>query len=146
VVSTAKSFLNNLDRILRGEYTNNLLDDIKSEYRNCIHNAKTLAANNVFNHPKKIEIEVGCYAIMSNLLNSFCFAIQDKIENNEMCFKSKRIIDLLGVNVPTVNTRLYDGIQTALDYICGMTDYFATHISQKIIGINLNISSYSRFG
>ena len=132
-----ESFLRNYEQIMRGGFESNLIDTCDEDTKAMLKRAKTLCKEKVYKHHRKTELEIGAYTALGAMLANFCTAAESlhKVTDiRELPFKDARIIDLLGVNAPLPGNDLYDTIMLFLDYMGGMTDNFATHISQQILG------------
>jgi dGTPase len=112
-----------------------------------IYGAKTLGRNEVYTDMKKVEMEIGCYAIFENLLTELCSAalnqaavLSDKPEAS-LTWKSQHVLQLLGDHAPTDDNAPPEGwspyqcLRRMVDYATGMTDNYATYISRQLRGM-----------
>ncbi|MEG6549644.1 deoxyguanosinetriphosphate triphosphohydrolase [Desulfocurvibacter africanus] len=132
-----EAFLGNYDNIMAGQPIGDLISKCDSDTSTLIEEAKKLCREEVYKHPRKIELEIGAYTAIGTMLQAFFEAASELSTKHakDLGFKNRRVIDLLGTNAPGGKEDLYNIIMRFLDYIGGMTDQFATHISQQIQGI-----------
>ncbi|WP_225578215.1 deoxyguanosinetriphosphate triphosphohydrolase [Rhodanobacter sp. 7MK24] len=139
----ADAFIRNEDKILSGE-VDELLSLCDENVRGCVREAKDLAKKEVFQHPRKVELEIGAYNTMATVLNVVCNAALDVASGSgKESYKSKRVIDLIGENSfhPDVlakdssggNLR-YLALMRAIDFVSGSTDNYVTHLARQFNG------------
>jgi len=169
--SAVDAFMSNYDDIMSGSTKIDgepkiipLVDLFEEESKSLIEATQNICHNKIFNHPKKIEIELGSYNAIGAMLDS-CYEAASEIfgakADTSITFKTLRVLSLLGMEIPKEDGAceegtaarllehiygktktgsiknevvLYNLILPFLDYLCGMTDNFATHISQQIMG------------
>ena len=96
--------------------------------RDCVNSAKILAREEIFQHPRKVELEIGAYSTISTLLQVSCSAALSFARNGGVAdSKTKRVVDLMGLDLVAINAREnvskdYSAIMQVLDYVSGMTD------------------------
>lgn len=142
VEAASEAFIQHQDKYLAGDPTS-LLDYCDSDVRSSILAAKAIAKTKIFNHPRKIELEVGSYNVMATLLNVMCESVYEWVQHpHNMSFRSRRILDLLDENAfdPRIDdnqelSREYLAFRRVLDYISGMTDNYATYLAKQFNGI-----------
>ncbi|WP_413728682.1 deoxyguanosinetriphosphate triphosphohydrolase [Sodalis sp. RH19] len=131
---SVKVFMDNYEDILNGVFEGDLMEKIDGDAKIGLRKAKEITQENIFSTRRKIELEVGSYATIEVLLDSFIEAINHKIEFKEKIpFKSKRILDLIGHPISD-DISYYDGYLMVTDFISGMTDNYATFIAKQISG------------
>ncbi len=59
-------------------------------------NAKQLARGKVFEHPRKIELEIGAFEVMGALLDGLIEASLSHARGTTRNYRHERIIDLIG--------------------------------------------------
>jgi len=102
----------------------------------------------VYNDIKKIEMEIGCYAIFDILLTELCAAalnqadvLHDNKGEKKLSWKSGHVLQLLGDHAPTAENApqggwsSYQCLRRVIDYVMGMTDNYATYISRQLHGM-----------
>jgi len=142
VESAAKAFIKNLENYMNGDDTKNLISLCDTNIQESIKNAKELAQSEIFKHPRKIELEIGAYNVISTLLNVLCQAAlnQDKSQNR-LSFKNSRVLDLINVDsFKTANQELssdYLVLMRVVDFVSGMTDNYATFLAKQFNGLGV---------
>ena len=133
----ADAFMEKLPKIMEGELADELITCCTDDIRNPLDNAKQIARERIFKHPRKIEIEIGSFTTIGILLEAFCSAVREQVIGQNLSFRSERILSMMGVNAPQKGDSLYKSYMRVLDYISGMTDSYATHIAKQIGGMGL---------
>ena len=144
IEDAAQAFVNNDDDILTGK-VDELLPLCNPATVNCVERAKKLAKTKVFFHPRKIELEIGAYNIMSTLLEVMCDAADEFINGRgkSSSYRSSRVLDLIGTDTfdprikqPDLNlSPHYLAFMRVLDFVSGMTDNYATHLAMQFSGM-----------
>jgi dGTPase len=134
------TFMHYHDRLLAGEFDlTDLISACGGEVENYIQSAKTLARDRIFKHHQKIELEVGAYATLDTLLDSFIKAAyhlhQSYYHHQPLSLKDRQILQLMGTNQPLPDCNLYDSYLRVVDYIAGMTDNYAAYLAQQLRGV-----------
>ncbi|KAB7778976.1 deoxyguanosinetriphosphate triphosphohydrolase [Xanthomonas sacchari] len=132
--SAAEAFKNHESQLINGE-VNSLLELCSDDVKEALSNAKTIANERIFNHPRKIELEIGSYRVIGTLLS----IITDALVNNESGV-SKQVIKLIGPS--TLNSHsaslddvtMYERFRRAIDFVSGMTDNYATFLASQFNG------------
>lgn len=145
------AFMNNYDQIMAGEcekYIFDLLDD-GDPRRHLISEAKALTQDETFQDSKKLETELGSYAIFECLLEAFCQAALDVAQHLKspkdeapLIWKSVRVLQLLGDHAPSegneppdLSWSSYQCLRRVIDFTSGMTDNYATYIAKQLQGM-----------
>lgn len=138
VGSAVQAYIDNQDAIMRGEYNGELLHDGDPGVKEGLSRAKSLARERVFPDTRKTELEVGAYTTLGVLLEAFCDAVYEnyRTEGQELSYRSERIISLMGIHAPHPKLPLYNAYMRALDFISGMTDYYAAYLARQIGGLS----------
>ena len=140
VVAVSKAFVENQDALLSGQFDRDLIDVCPKEIASGVAEAKRLAQQRIFDHPRKTKLEIGAYATLGVLLESFCGAVEELSERKEqgsdapLGFKHKRVLSLIGENIPDTQWSRYDAYRRVLDFIGGMTDNYAVDLAQEMGG------------
>jgi len=101
-----------------------------------IKKAKDLARDKIFNEQRKIELELGAYNIIETLLDNIIRATyQLHTDKDNLSFRNKRVLELMGTNRPKKDDTLYNKYQSVTDYIIGMTDSYAKHVAHQLNGM-----------
>jgi dGTPase len=139
-------FKNNYEKIMTGNYSKALIEDITNETINSsLIKMKALVRKYVYNYTPVLQSEASGFEVMSKLIESFaistdiCFSCGDSETE-----KSKKLSSLLPEEYrPTVEKELknltqdeiYERLMKVMDYVSGMTDNYATSVYRKIRGI-----------
>lgn len=137
----ADAFIRNEDEILNGRF-HELLPLCSEKVRQCVHDAKKLAKERVFVHPRKVELEIGAYNTIATLLEVMCEAVEEFLsdEKKKKSFRSSRVLDLIGETtfqpgIKTLRNSKYLALMRVLDFVSGMTDNYATHLARQFSGM-----------
>lgn len=134
------AFMGNYDQIMAGNALG-IFDLCSNNVRDCVSAAKVLAREEIFQHPRKVELEIGAYSTISTLLQVSCSAALSFAKNGGVAdSKTKRVVDLLGLDLDAINScgnvsRDYSAIMQVLDYVSGMTDNYAMHLARQFSGM-----------
>lgn len=122
--------------LLNGEFTGELIDYCPQEVRAPLNQAKKIANERIFKEKRKLVLELGCYTTLGTLLEAFCSAVQDRVRTEgDLCYKSSRVMHLMGFDAPKHGDDLYESLLKVTDYISGMTDHYASHMARQLSGI-----------
>lgn len=137
-----EAFISHQREFLNGEVENDLISLCDERVMTAVQAAKDLAKRKIFNHAKRIELEIGAYATIATLLDAMCAAAAASLDDAQhMTYKDSRIISLLGENHFHPSVRNKDGshyylaLMAVIDYISGMTDNYATHLAKQFNGM-----------
>ena len=121
------------EKIMEGSFKGNLVDLLENAQDKAMNQVKKISALKIYNHRSVVEIEIAGYKIIDTLLEEFVGAVIDPKDNY-----NKKILSLLPDQYKKQkNGSLYLQIQSAVDFISGMTDVFALDLYRKIKGISL---------
>lgn len=134
VYNAVEAFIEHEHEILLGNFDDDILSKCNSVINGVMDRAKDIANNKIFNHARKIELEIGAYSTIGILLQTFCSAVKEKVDGRQISFRGKRVIDMMGINAPKKDDDLYNSYLSVLDYISGMTDNYATFMAKQIGG------------
>lgn len=142
IESGVQAFLANQDALLRGNMKGDLIAHCEAPVRDVVENAKWLARGKVFEHPRKIELEIGAFEVIGALLDGLVDAAVAVARGDNSNYRHERIVDLIGRHSfpPTLNElseqdRIYECIMRALDFLAGMTDNYATYLAKQFSGM-----------
>lgn len=135
--SAVNAFEAQLPNLMRGNNIGELMKHGDARVFEVINNAKALARERIFKHPRKLSIEIGAYATLGTLLDVFLSAVKECVQDNTANYKNKRILDLMGRSAPTPDWGLYEGYLRAIDFIAGMTDNYATDLAKQLQGYQM---------
>lgn len=140
--SGSAAFIKHQDAFLRGEVEGDLISLCDPRVRDAVQAAKDLAKRKIFNHSRRVELEIGAYAVIGTLLNTICSAVYASLgDQSQMTYKDNRVMALIGENNfhPCVSKReqnyKYLALMAVIDYISGMTDNYATNLAKQFNGM-----------
>lgn len=128
-------FVENEESILAGSLAGDLISLSDAKVADCIQQAKSIARQKIFREPQKALIEIGAYATLGSLLESFLSAVDESIGGQNISYKSQRILELIGRHAPQAGWSKYRAYLRVVDYIAGMTDAYAVELAQAIRGL-----------
>ncbi|MFT4643496.1 MAG: dGTPase [Candidatus Azotimanducaceae bacterium] len=126
-----KVFLENEDVILKGEYNLSLLD--KCKYEAQINDIIKISVEKIYRSKEVIEKEVAGYKILSDLLDVFITAVNNKYDKTATNY-DKLVFQLLPENFQQTKSSLYDRIFTICSFISTVSDSYAILLHRKIKG------------
>lgn len=137
VEAVAQVFLDNEQRLLAGEIPVNcdLISLCDDSIRKPLDAAKIMGRERVYTNHRKMELQIGGYASLANLLDLFCAALQERLANERVSYKCEQIMALLKVDVPQYGDALYPSLLKITDYISGMTDQYASRMALRLHGM-----------
>lgn len=140
--SGSAAFIKHQDAFLHGEVEGDLISLCDPRVRDAVQAAKDLAKRKIFNHSRRVELEIGAYAVIGTLLNTICSAVYASLgDPSQMTYKDNRVMALIGENNfhPCVSSReqnyKYLALMAVIDYISGMTDNYATNLAKQFNGM-----------
>ncbi len=125
-------FNENREAILNGNFNGSLIGSLQNPQMTAMKAVKKVSAEEIYAHRSVVEIEIAGFKIIGTLLEEFVGAVVDP-ENSY----NRKIISLLPQQYKPQSDSLYHKIQSAVDFISGMTDVFALDLYRKIKGISL---------
>jgi dGTPase len=131
----ADLFTQNEDALLNGQLNGDLLSLLPQHQCEMIKTINTFSYNNIYNHRAVVEIELSGFHIIGNLLKDFVHAVLHPQEA-----KSEKLLLLIPKQFPitfSATGKLYENLQSVVDFIAGMTDLFAIDLYRKITGISI---------
>jgi len=125
-------FNRNHEAILEGSFNTTLLKNIDPSLLDPMKNIQEVSFSDIYNHRSVVEIEIAGYKILGTLLEEFTGALL--YPDNPL---SQKIRMLIPGQYESDSDSTYHRIQTAVDFISGMTDVYALDLYRKIKGISL---------
>lgn len=129
---SSQVFNKNCETILTGNFSGSLVGALQNRQATAIKEVKNISFKEVYAHRTVVEIEIAGFKIIGTLLEEFVGAVV----NSENKY-NKKILSLLPEQYQPQSKNLYHQIQSAVDFISGMTDVFALDLYRKIKGISL---------
>jgi len=131
-LQAADVFLENTEKIMAGEFNSALIDHIEAQC-GALKTVKSISKNEIYNHPIVMQIEIAGYNVMSDLLQLFIPALI----RNKRTHKDQKILNLFPEQYGEYKEEKskYLRVMSALDFLSGMTDVFATEMYRRLKGI-----------
>lgn len=136
------TFMQHHDELLAGNIDSDLISLCATPVRTVVERSKELAKTRVFEHPRKIELEIGAYQVIGTLLDSLIDAADSYADGDRSNFRHQRLINLIGEHTfPPQLAQLspiekrYQCMMRAVDFIAGMTDNYATYLAKQFNGL-----------
>jgi dGTPase len=125
-------FLQHRTDILNGNLNHSLLDKIESSCMP-LKSLNQLSRDKIYNHDKVIQIEIAGYNVLSELLKMFVPALLKQQPSH----KEEKVLKLFPYQFTQFEEAAspYEKIMSALDYLSGMTDTYATELYRRLKGI-----------
>ncbi len=140
--SGTDAFMKHRADFLAGKVQGDLISLCDNNVRTAVQAAKDLAKQRIFNHAKRVELEIGAYNTIGTLLSTLCGAVDALLgDPAQVTYKDNRVLALIGENNfhPTVFARQgrykYQALMAVIDYISGMTDNYATNLAKQFNGM-----------
>lgn len=130
----ARTFVENEQAILDGEFVGSLVDHVSPLVRDAYKHCTNVSFERIYNSKPVLDVELSGYKIMETLMDTLTEAAvsPEKFHSEQL---RKRFSNQYDINSNDFETR----IMAVIDFISGMTDIFALDIYQKIQGISLPI-------
>lgn len=137
-----EAFISHEQELLEGRVKGELISLCDRPVKEAVQAAKDLAKQKIFNHAKRVELEIGAYNTIGTLLSTLCGAVDALLgEPGEATYKDHRVLALMGENNfhPSVfqkhGSYKYQALMAVIDYISGMTDNYATNLAKQFNGM-----------
>ena len=130
----ARTFVENEQAILDGEFVGSLIDHVSPLVRDAYKHCTNVSFERIYNSKPVLDVELSGYKIMETLMETLTEAAvsPEKFHSEQL---RKRFSNQYDTNSNDFETR----IMAVIDFISGMTDIFALDVYQKIQGISLPI-------
>ncbi|WP_286734037.1 MULTISPECIES: deoxyguanosinetriphosphate triphosphohydrolase [Sphingobacterium] len=131
----AERFIENQSKIIKGEYLNTLLEDIR-EIQPTLEKIREISDEKIYNNIKVVKLELAGFRIMSGLVEDFVTAALTPKKDREK--EHKKVLELLPkqFNFKEEETD-YEKVMHIIDFISGMTDLFALKLYRNLRGIEI---------
>lgn len=131
-LQAADVFWNSREAILTGSFNDTLLDYIEASN----HPLKTIndiSVEKIYGHDTVVQIEIAGYNVMSELLQLFIPALIKERPSH----KEQKVLKLFPYQFTEFETTIskYEKVLSALDFLSGMTDTYATEMYRRLKGI-----------
>jgi dGTPase len=127
-------FHDNTAVILEGNFNDTLIDHIENR-TGALKTIRELSVNKIYEHETVMQVEIAGFNVMSELLQLFIPALlkQKRLHKDE---KVLRLFPFQFTEFQTTSSP-YEKVMSALDYLSGMTDEYATEIYRRLKGITI---------
>ncbi|SEL09298.1 dGTPase [Atopomonas hussainii] len=132
--AAATAFVEQQAVLLNGELLGDLVEHMQPAAKRCVLKAKELARQKIFQDKRKTLHEIGAYRTLEILLEAFTGAALAQSRSEELTFRQRRTLDLMGNNAPEPGAAPYSALLRVIDFIAGMTDSYAAHMAQGLVG------------
>ena len=131
------AFVNNASALLAGQLQGSLFDHCEPSVASGINSAKTLAKEQIFNHPSKVRMELMANQCLHRLLDAL-MPLATMNADEPMTFEQQRLLRLVQGHFTdhhrTLSHHIYDNVLNILDYLTGMNDHEAYSLAQDLNG------------
>ena len=134
IPSVVQTFMECYEDMMAGTLEGDLLKHAQPDVAKFMSAAKEVFNSKIMNNPQKTALEIGTYTLYKRLLDIFIPACFNFSKKNSMSYQEKRALTLMGSNAPSEGECLYTAYLRVLDFVSGMTDDYATFISQQFSG------------
>ncbi|NML19637.1 deoxyguanosinetriphosphate triphosphohydrolase [Pseudoflavitalea sp. G-6-1-2] len=127
-------FMEKETELLEGTLSKSLIDYLGDDELALMKHIDDYSVKHIYNHRSVVEIEIAGYNVIGGLLKEFFAAIIEQRSS-----KSKKVLQLISPQfvISGEPEKLYNDIQSVVDFISGMTDLYAVDIYRKITGISM---------
>jgi len=128
-----EEFKQNLEKILNGEFQQDLLSSLKENNKVVLDILE--GVNNIYRKlfNSKSEIELGSYELIVVLLRTFVDAVY-KFHHNKIGYNEELAIKLLGNFAPLKENSYFENLHRVMDFIAGMTDNYSLYLANQLRG------------
>jgi dGTPase len=118
--------------LLAGTLAKSLIDCLPDRELALMKEIDAFSIQHLYNHRSVVEIEIAGYNVIGGMLKEFFGAILDPRN-----VKSEKLLQLISGQfvIARAPERLYNDIQSVVDFIAGMTDLYAVDLYRKITGM-----------
>jgi dGTPase len=125
-------FMEKEAELLDGTLAKSLIDYLPAKELALLKEIDGFSVQHIYNHRSVVEIEIAGYNVIGGMLKEFFGAV---LEPGSV--KSEKLLQLLSKQFVITRDpgKLYNDIQSVVDFIAGMTDLYAVDIYRKITGM-----------
>lgn len=132
VETVAQIFLDNEEAIMNGSYSGSLIHQLPDQMYRAFEHCSAVARQRIYRSKPVADVELAAHQIFTALLDKLLHALH----HPDHAY-SKALLSRLSAQYGQRHASTYSRIQTALDYISGMTDLYALDLYRRITGLNL---------
>lgn len=130
----ADIFIKNEDSILKGEFKTALLD--KCKYEAQIKDIIALSVDKIYQSKEVIEKEITGYQVITELLDKFITAVNNKFNNKPTSY-DRLLLRTLPKTIGFNDKNLYNRLLNVSHYVASLSDSHAILSYKKIAGIEI---------
>lgn len=127
-----RTFLDNEEKILNGEFEGPLIKHISELPANAYKHCSQVAKERIYRSRDVVDIEVAGFRIIGTLIE----LMTEAVISPEKAY-SELLINRVSSQYNMKAPALFDRLQAVLDYVSGMTDVFALDLYRKLNGNSL---------
>ena len=127
-----RTFLDNEEKILNGEFEGPLIKHISELPANAYKHCSQVAKERIYRSRDVVDIEVAGFRIIGTLIE----LMTEAVISPEKAY-SELLINRVSSQYNMKAHALFDRLQAVLDYVSGMTDVFALDLYRKLNGNSL---------
>lgn len=132
VDACALSFVDNEEKILKGEFIGSLIENIPERLTNAYNHCSKIAHERIYSAADVVDIDIAGNQIITFLMERLTAAVLNPEKNNSHMLLH-RIPQQYDMQAPD----LFERIQAVNDYVSGMTDIYALDLYRKLNGMSL---------
>lgn len=132
VETVSQIFLDSEGDIMNGHYSGSLIQQLPDQMYQAFLRCSEVARQRIYRSKPVVDVELAAHQIFTALLDKLLHALH----HPEHAY-SQALLARLSTQYRQEHTTTYARIQTALDYISGMTDLYALDLYRRITGLNL---------
>ncbi|HEU4472130.1 MAG TPA: dNTP triphosphohydrolase [Flavisolibacter sp.] len=127
-------FLDHREQLIEGRFAETLVDVIEKQ-TGALRTVQEISVQKIYGHDTVMQIEIAGYNVMSALLALFVPALLRKKPSH----KEEKVLRLFPYQFTEFEeaTSGYEKVMSALDYLSGMTDEYATEMYRRLTGISI---------
>jgi dGTPase len=127
-------FYEHQQQILSGCFNDTLIDNIEKR-TGALKTIQDISVKKIYGHDTVIQVEIAGYNVMSELLQLFIPALLKENPSH----KEEKVLELFPYQFTEFElaTSGYEKVMSALDYLSGMTDEYATEFYRRLKGITI---------
>ena len=129
IYEAAKVFTKNEEAILAGDFPHSLLD--KCQYEAQLNDIIKISVEKMYRSKEVIEKELTGYRVLTDLLEVFTTAVNNKYEGKTTGF-DQLVLQLLPTEYSNIEDDLYTRLMGVCSFIAGMSDRYAVLLHAKI--------------
>jgi dGTPase len=124
-------FFANEESIMQGRFSGALIHHVSPQTLEALKHVSDVSVRRIYADSAVVQIELAGYKIITTLLDHFIDAML------QPSGYGKKLLSLFPEQFMTDSTDPYLRVQSAVDYVAGMTDVYALDLYRKITGISL---------